>query len=92
MVFLLVWMPDRRLVGVFYVIAALWGLCDAIWQTQCNCKYLQSLFLVFLCEEAVFLLGKASFIRPILTQLLEKKLIDFSFLARFGESILCRRA
>jgi hypothetical protein len=39
-VFLLVWIPDRQLAPVFFVISALWGLCDAIWQIQCNCKYL----------------------------------------------------
>lgn len=36
-VFLLVWVPDQQLAPVFYVISALWGLCDAIWQIQCNC-------------------------------------------------------
>ena len=38
MVFLLVWIPDKNLKAVFYVISALWGVCDAIWQTQCNSK------------------------------------------------------
>lgn len=38
MVFLLVWIPDLNLMPVFFVISALWGCCDAIWQTQCSCK------------------------------------------------------
>ncbi|ELT90968.1 hypothetical protein CAPTEDRAFT_154442 [Capitella teleta] len=37
MVFLLVWIPDVKLVPVFFAVSALWGICDAIWQTQCNC-------------------------------------------------------
>ena len=39
MVFLLVWIPDQNLLPVFFVISALWGICDAIWQTQCNSEY-----------------------------------------------------
>ncbi|KAK2161236.1 hypothetical protein NP493_1595g00041 [Ridgeia piscesae] len=39
MVFLLVWIPASNLKAVYYVISALWGFCDAIWQTQCNCEY-----------------------------------------------------
>jgi len=41
MVFLLVWIPARNLMAIFFVVSALWGICDAIWQTQCNCKYYQ---------------------------------------------------
>ena len=33
---LLFWRPDPSQAAVFYVIAALWGVCDAIWQTQIN--------------------------------------------------------
>ena len=33
---LLAWKPDPDLIGVFYVIAAMFGFCDAIWQTQIN--------------------------------------------------------
>lgn len=40
MVYLLVSMPDMNLLPVFFVISALWGICDAIWQTQCNCEWL----------------------------------------------------
>ena len=35
-IFLLVWIPDRHLLPVFFVLAALWGFCEAIWQTQSN--------------------------------------------------------
>jgi len=35
-IFLLVWIPDRHLLAVFFVLSALWGLCEAIWQTQAN--------------------------------------------------------
>jgi len=38
-IFLLVWIPDRHL-PVFFVISALWGFCQAIWQTQSNGLYL----------------------------------------------------
>jgi len=37
-VFLLVWIPDRHLTPVFFAVSALWGMCDAIWQIECNCK------------------------------------------------------
>ena len=35
---MLIWKPDYHLVWVFYVIAALLGYCDAVWQTQINGK------------------------------------------------------
>lgn len=35
---MLIWRPDHRLLWVFYVIAALLGYCDAVWQTQINGK------------------------------------------------------
>jgi hypothetical protein len=43
-VFLLVWIPDSNLLPVFFVVSALWGVCDAVWQTQSNgewqhCEY-----------------------------------------------------
>jgi predicted MFS family arabinose efflux permease len=37
-VFLLVWVPDPNVVGVFLALSALLGMCDALWQTQCTCK------------------------------------------------------
>ena len=33
---MLIWKPDAHLVWVFYVMAALQGYCDAVWQTQIN--------------------------------------------------------
>jgi len=36
---LLTWRPNPDENFVFFVIAALWGSADAIWQTQINCKY-----------------------------------------------------
>lgn len=44
---LLFWRPDPSQAAVFYVIAALWGVCDAIWQTQINAFY----GVIFLHEE-----------------------------------------
>lgn len=37
MIGLLIWIPDTRLL-VFFVMSASWGICDAVWQTQCNSK------------------------------------------------------
>ena len=39
---LLWWRPCRQDVAMFYVIAACLGLCDAIWQTQTNSRFLFS--------------------------------------------------
>ena len=36
---LFLWRPDPSNSAVFFVIAALWGLSDSIWQTQINCTY-----------------------------------------------------
>ena len=33
---LLLWQPNRDQLAVYYVTAAGWGFCDAIWQTQVN--------------------------------------------------------
>ena len=35
---MLIWRPHHSLLWVFYVIAALLGYCDAVWQTQINGK------------------------------------------------------
>ena len=36
---MLTWTPTVSSVGVVYVLAALWGIGDAIWQTQINALY-----------------------------------------------------
>ncbi len=38
-IYLLVVIPGPNLFPVYFVLSALWGICDAIWQTQCNCMY-----------------------------------------------------
>ena len=38
MIGLLIWIPEKNLV-IFFILSASWGLCDAVWQTQCNSKY-----------------------------------------------------
>jgi len=40
LVFLLVWIPDRNLVGVFVAVSTLAGVCDGFWITQCACTSL----------------------------------------------------
>jgi len=40
LVFLLVWIPDGNLFGVFVAVAALSGICDGFWITQCTCTLL----------------------------------------------------
>lgn len=35
---LLLWRPNPSESIVFYIIAALWGLSDAMWHIQLNCK------------------------------------------------------
>ncbi|WAR27579.1 UN93A-like protein [Mya arenaria] len=35
MIGLLIWIPDKKL-SIFFLMAASWGVCDAVWQTQCN--------------------------------------------------------
>lgn len=32
----LLWKPDPDQLSVFFVLAALWGMADAVWQTQTN--------------------------------------------------------
>ncbi|XP_048582467.1 protein unc-93 homolog A [Nematostella vectensis] len=36
---MLTWRPDAQLIWVYYVLAALQGFCDAVWQTQINALY-----------------------------------------------------
>ena len=36
---LLIWRPDPNVPVIYFVIAALWGLADSIWQTQINSFY-----------------------------------------------------
>ncbi|KAK7090836.1 hypothetical protein V1264_010586 [Littorina saxatilis] len=35
MIGFLIWIPDERPM-LFFVLAAAWGVCDSVWQTQCN--------------------------------------------------------
>ncbi|XP_025079982.1 protein unc-93 homolog A-like isoform X2 [Pomacea canaliculata] len=35
MIGFLIWIPDKRPM-LFFVLAAAWGVCDSVWQTQCN--------------------------------------------------------
>ena len=35
MIGFLIWIPDRQPM-LFFILAAAWGVCDAVWQTQCN--------------------------------------------------------
>ncbi|CAH1785834.1 unnamed protein product [Owenia fusiformis] len=34
MLTMLMWTPDKRQMYVFFIIPALWGACDAVWQSQ----------------------------------------------------------
>lgn len=36
---MLIWRPTPDHPEAFFLIAAFWGLADAVWQTQINCKY-----------------------------------------------------
>ena len=36
MIGLLLWKPDPDQIAVLFIAAALWGLADALWQTQVN--------------------------------------------------------
>ena len=36
---MLAWTPTQSTLGVVYLLAALWGIGDAIWQTQINALY-----------------------------------------------------
>ena len=38
MIGLLIWIPEKNLL-ILFILSASWGLCDAVWQTQCNSKY-----------------------------------------------------
>ena len=38
MIGLLIWIPDQKQLIVFFIMSASWGVCDAVWQTQCNSK------------------------------------------------------
>eukprot|EP00090_Calanus_glacialis_P024669 TRINITY_DN3833_c0_g1_i1.p1 TRINITY_DN3833_c0_g1~~TRINITY_DN3833_c0_g1_i1.p1 ORF type:complete len:502 (-),score=112.42 TRINITY_DN3833_c0_g1_i1:104-1609(-) len=38
-IIMLSWTPTSSAVGVVYLLAALWGMADAIWQTQINALY-----------------------------------------------------
>lgn len=38
-IIMLIWRTDYNLIWVFYIVAALLGYCDAVWQTQINAMY-----------------------------------------------------
>ncbi|KAJ8309816.1 hypothetical protein KUTeg_011681 [Tegillarca granosa] len=38
MIGFLIWIPKKNLV-IYFFLSAAWGMCDAVWQTQCNSKF-----------------------------------------------------
>ena len=38
MIGFLIWIPDQSK-HIHFLLAASWGVCDAVWQTQCNSKF-----------------------------------------------------
>lgn len=47
-VVLLTWLPKEEQLWVMFVLAALWGVADAVWQTQINGKTrLKSTLIIF---------------------------------------------
>ncbi|XP_069104448.1 protein unc-93 homolog A-like [Argopecten irradians] len=36
MIGFLIWIPDSNNKFIYFLLAASWGFCDAVWQTQCN--------------------------------------------------------
>ena len=44
---LLTWTPDPEKEYILFVLAGLWGVADAVWQTQINGKEYFSIFLRF---------------------------------------------
>ena len=39
-----IWIPEKDDITVHFIVSASWGVCDAVWQTQCNSKYILFLF------------------------------------------------
>lgn len=39
MIGFLIWIPDKTK-HIHFILAASWGVCDAVWQTQCNSKFI----------------------------------------------------
>ena len=54
-IILFVWEPNSNDVHMFFIVAALWGLADAVWQTQINGQHrlLNDLLLIY-CELLYF--------------------------------------
>lgn len=47
---LLTWKPDAENKLVYFILAGLWGIADAIWLVQINCKYLVMSFNCYMNE------------------------------------------
>ena len=45
------WMPNPDQNYVFFILAALWGTADAVWQTQINCKNI--FCFIILCSQYI---------------------------------------
>lgn len=42
---LLVWRPTPDSKLMFFLISGLWGICDALWLVQINCKFILSYYI-----------------------------------------------
>ncbi len=54
---LFLWTPNSNETHVFFIIAAFWGVSDAIWQTQINGVYILFYFFKFKFSTDFFLLA-----------------------------------
>ena len=55
---LMLWTPDPDRVYLFYIFAAMWGMGDAVIQTQINGKDLTIHPLLFICSSSILKVSK----------------------------------
>lgn len=50
MIGLLIWLPDQNNLLIFFIMSASWGVCDAVWQTQCNSRFNELNYNITICS------------------------------------------
>ena len=65
LILLLYWRPSPDEIYLCFIIAAIWGMADAIWQTQINGRFFPKMNFCYFCTKSLKIVIRQQKYRPI---------------------------